>query len=154
VALLFAAVLVSAALEWDFSPFSYITPNGHALLAWLLALGMVVLAGLIWLVLRHDTDALWLASPAGDGTSWYQRGSRAAGFVGRARPSTWCVPRWVLKRSAALRSRVTVWARPLARRAVVKPWTRPSPGDGSGDGAERLPLRVKVLKSRSWRYLP
>ncbi|HEY5169431.1 MAG TPA: hypothetical protein VIK03_08590, partial [Thermoleophilia bacterium] len=59
VALLFAMRLTAAAFDCDFSPFPYITPGGgHSLLAWLLLIAMAVLAGLVWLVLRHDADAL------------------------------------------------------------------------------------------------
>ena len=154
--------LVAAALDKDFSPFSYITPNGHALLAWLLAIGMVVLAGLIWLVLRHDTDALWLASPAGDGGVLVPNEDLerpAASAAGRAHPDVVRTEVAFSRSRAALRGRVTVWARPLADAGAV--------GDAvdeavrrqvtrlTGRELERLNVRVKVLKvTQLARYLP
>jgi hypothetical protein len=153
---------VAAALGSDFSPFSYITPNGHALLAWLLALGMVVLAGLIWLVLRHDTDAVWLASAAGAGgvlvpSADLERPASSASV--RAHPDVVRAEVEISQRRAALRGRVTVWARPLADPGAV--------GDAVDDAVrrqvtrltgrelERLAVRVKVLKvTQLVRYLP
>ena len=154
--------LVAAAFDCDFSPFPYITPNGHALLAWLLALGMVVLAGLVWLVLRHDTDAIWLASPAGDGGVLVPNADLerpASSAAGRAHPDVVRTEVEFSRRRAALRGRVTIWARPLADPAAVRdavdPAVRRQITRLTGRELERLDVRVKVLKVRQLaRYLP
>lgn len=149
-------------LDSDFSPFPYITPNGHALLAWLLLLAMVVLAGLVWLVLRHDSDSLWLASPAGDGgvlvpNEALQRPAAAAS--GRSHPDVVRAEVEFYKRGANLRGRVTVWARPLADASVVggavDAAVRRQVARLTGRELERLDVRVKVLKvAQLVRYLP
>ncbi len=162
VALLFAVRLVAAALDKGFSPFSYFTPNGHALLAWLLAIGMVVLAGLIWLVLRHDTDALWLASPVGGGGVLVPNEDLerpAASAAGRAHLDVVRVEVEFSRSRSALRGRVKVRARPLADAGAV--------GDAvdaavrrqvtrlTGRELERLTVRVRVLRvTQLARYLP
>jgi hypothetical protein len=151
--LLFAIRLVAAAFDSDFSPFSYITPGGHAFLAWLLLLGMIVLAGLIWLVLRHDADALWLPSPAGDGgvlvpTADLERpaGSAAA----RSHPDAVRAVVELSARGATLRGRVRVYARPLADAGAVgaaaETAVRRQVARLGGVELERLDVRVKVLK--------
>ncbi len=124
VALLFAVRLIAAAFNWDFSPFPYITPGGgHALLAWLLLLAMAVLAGLVWLVLRHDADALWLPSPAGDGGVLVPSGDLerpATSAAVRSHPDVVRAEVEFSKRGAELRGRVIVWARPLADPDAVR----------------------------------
>ncbi len=68
VALLFAMRLTAAALGHDFSPFPYVTPSSdHTVQALFLLAAMAVVALLVWLVLRHDADYLWLVSGAGVG---------------------------------------------------------------------------------------
>jgi hypothetical protein len=153
---------VAAALDSDFSPFAYITPGGHTLLAWLLLLAMVVLAGLVWLVLRHDADSLWLASPAGDGGVLVPSEALerpAASASGRSHPDVVRAEVELFKRGTGIRGRVTVWARPLADASVV---------GGAVDAAVRrqvarltgrelalLDVRVKVLKvTQLVRHLP
>jgi hypothetical protein len=163
VALLFAMRLVAAAFDWDFSPFPYITPGGgHALLAWLLLLAMAVLAVLVWLVLRHDADALWLASPAGDGGVLVpaddlerlvsSASGRAHADVVRAEAELW-------QRGGELRGRVRVWARPLADAdavgGAVTAAARRQAGRISGQELARVDVRVKVLRvAQLARYLP
>ena len=163
VALLFAMRLVAAAFDCDFSPFPYITPGGgHALLAWLLLLGMAVLAVLIWMVLRHDADALWLASPRGDGGVLVPRedlerlvsnsAGRAHADVVRAEVELW-------QRRGELRGRVQVWARPLADgRAVgaaVDEAARRQAVRLTGLELARIDVRVRVLRvTQLVRYLP
>ena len=66
VVLLFAARLTAASLGWAFSPFRYLgIPADHASRAWLLAAVVIVLAVLVWLVLRHGEQTLWLPGEAG-----------------------------------------------------------------------------------------
>lgn len=65
-ALLFAMRLAAAAFGRDFSLFPYLSlPAGHAARAWLLALGIGVLAMLVWLVMRHGDRMLWLSGSTG-----------------------------------------------------------------------------------------
>ncbi|MGE5229753.1 MAG: hypothetical protein ACM3MJ_08545 [Deltaproteobacteria bacterium] len=150
------------ALDWDFSPFAYITPNGHALLAWLLLLAMVVLAGLVWLVLRQDADSLWLPSPAGEGGVLVPNEALerpAASASGRSHPDVVRAEVVFFKRGAGLRGRVTVWARPLADAGVVggavDAAVRRQVARLTGRELERLDVRVKVLKvTQLVRHLP
>jgi hypothetical protein len=153
--------LVAAAFDRDFSPFPYITPGGHALLAWLLLLGMVVLAGLVWLVLRHDAGAVWLPSPAGGGvlvpTADLER--PAGSSARRSHPDVVRAEVELSARGATLRGRVRVHARPLADSAAVSSAVdaavRRQVMRLSGRELERLDVRVKVLKVRQLvRYLP
>lgn len=161
-ALLFAMRLLAAAFGSDFSPFSYVTPGGHAFLAWLLLSGMIVLAGLVWLVVRHDADALWLSSPAGDGgvlvpTADLERPAGAA--AGRSHPDVVRAEVELSARGAVLRGRVSVSARPLADAAAVgaavDAAVRRQVTRLSGGELERLDVRVKVLKvTQLVRHLP
>ena len=163
VALLFAIRLAAAALDRDFSPFPYITPGGgHALLAWLLLLAMAVLAGLVWLVLRHDADALWLASPAGDGGVLVPAGDLerpAVSATGRSHPDVVRAEVELFQRGAELRGRVSVWGRPLADagvlRAAADDAVRRQVARLTGRDLARLDVRVKVLKvTQLARHLP
>jgi hypothetical protein len=155
--------LVAVALGYDFSPFPYITPGGgHALLAWLLLLAMAVLAVLVWMVLRHDADALWLASPAGDGGVLVpaedlerlvsSASGRAHADVVRAQAELW-------QRGGDLRCRVRVWARPLADAdavsAAVAAAAQRQAERITGLELARVGVRVKVLRvAQLARYLP
>jgi hypothetical protein len=153
---------VAAAFDRDFSPFSYITPNGHALLAWLLVLGMAALAALVWLVLRHDTDSLWLASPSGDGGVLVPNEDLerpAASAAGRSHPDVVRSEIEFVKRGSTLRARITVWARPLANAAAVSEAVdaavRRQMTRLTGRELERVTVRVKVLKvTQLARHLP
>jgi hypothetical protein len=155
--------LTAAAFDCDFSPFPYITPGGgHALLAWLLVLAMAVLAGLVWLVLRHDSDSLWLPSPAGDGGVLVPSGDLerpAASAAGRAHPDVVRAEVELFKRGPELRGRVTVWARPLADadavREAAEAAVRRQVARVTGRDLARLSTRVKVLKvTQLARHLP
>ena len=163
VALLFALRLVAVVAGWDFSPFSYITPGGgHALLAWLLLLGMAVLAALIWMVLRHDADALWLASRAGDGGVLVPREDLerlVSNAAGRAHADVVRAEVELGQRRGELRGRVQVWARPLADGqavgAAVDEATRRQAGRLAGLELGRCDVRVRVLRvTQLVRYLP
>lgn len=146
--------LTAAAFDRDFSPFPYITPGGgHALLAWLLVLAMAVLAGLVWLVLRHDSDALWLPSSSGDGGVLAPAGDLerpASSAAGRAHPDVVRAEVELSMRGAELRGRVTVWARPLASPDAVRDAAdaavRRQVARVTGRDLARLSVRVKVLK--------
>ena len=154
--------LVAAAFDCDFSPFPYITPNGHSLLAWLLVLAMAVLAGLVWLVLRHDADALWLASPAGDGGVLAPKADLerlVSSAAARAHPDVVRAEAELWQRGAELRGRVRVWARPLADaeivRASVEAAARRQTGRLTQTELGRADVRVRVLKvTQLARYLP
>ena len=123
---------------------------------------MVVLAALIWMVLRHDSGALWLASEAGDGGVLVPKGdlerlvSSAAGRshadVLRAEAELW-------RRGGELRGRVQVVARPLADAALVgaavEERTRRQAARLTGLELSRVDVRVRVLQVRQLlRYLP
>jgi hypothetical protein len=155
--------LVAAAFDCDFSPFPYITPGGgHALLAWLLLLAMVVLAVLVWMVLRHDGDALWLASPAGEGgvlVPGRDLERLVSSAAGRAHADVVRADAELRQRRGELRGRVTVWARPLAAGdavgAAVAEAARRQVGRLTGLELGRCDVRVKVLRvTQLARYLP
>jgi hypothetical protein len=163
VALLFAVRLVAAALSSDFSPFTAIMPgDAHALLAWLLGLAMAVLAVLVWLVLRHDADALWLASPSGDGgvlvsSEDLERLSTSA--AGRSHADVVRAEVELGTRDADVRGRVHVLARPLANpdvvRGAVDEAVRRQVARLTGRDVARLEVRIKVLRvAQLARHLP
>jgi hypothetical protein len=163
VAGLFAVRFISVAAGWDFSPFTYITPSSaHSLLAWLLVIAMAVLAGLIWLVLRHDADALWLASSAGDGGVLLPKADLerlVAGAVRRAHPDVVRAEADVWQRGGEVRCRVKVWARPLAAadgvRAAVEEGARRQVARLTQSELGRADVRVHVLRvGQLVRYLP
>jgi hypothetical protein len=65
-ALLLAVRLCAAAFGRDFSPFAHLAIwRGPAENAWLLAAAMIVLVLLVWLVLRHGDEMLWLGGESG-----------------------------------------------------------------------------------------
>ncbi len=166
VALLFAVRLIAAAFNWDFSPFTYITPGGgHALLAWLLLLGDggAGRAWSGWCCATTPTPCGW-PSPAGDGGVLVPNADLerpATSAAGRSHPDVVRAEVEFFERGAELRGRVTVWARPLAerrRRARRQP-TRPRSSArwrGSPAASWRgSNVRVKVLKvTQLARYLP
>ena len=137
--------------------------------AWLLLSAMIVLAGLVWLVLRHDADAIWLPSSAGGGGGGGGGGGvlvpaadleRLAGSAaGRSHPDVVRAAVELSSRGAALRARVRVHARPLADAgavgAAVDEAVRRQVVRLSGAELGRLDVRVSVLKVRQLvRYLP
>lgn len=162
VTLLFAMRLVAAAFGCGFSPFPYVTPGSHTLQAWLLVVAMALLAALVWLVLRHDADALWLVSPSGDGgilvpTADLER--PAASSAGRAHPDVVRAEVGLFTRGGALRGQVRVWARPLADAGAVggavEAAVRRQVARLSGRELDRLDVRVRVLKvTQLARHLP
>jgi hypothetical protein len=163
VAALFAIRLIAVAAGWDFSPFTYITPSGaHSLLAWLLVIAMAVLAGLIWMVLRHDADALWLAAAAGDGGVLVPKADLerlVSSAAGRAHPDVVRAEAELWQRGGELRGRVRVWARPLADAAVVsaavEERARRQVARLTQSELGRADVRVRVLRvAQLVRYLP
>ncbi len=63
---LLALVLAAAALHRSFSPLAYLgLPSGHDGRAWWLLAAMVVLAVLVWLVLRAGDEMLWFSEGHG-----------------------------------------------------------------------------------------
>ncbi len=132
------------------------------MLAWLLLLAMAVLAGLVWLVLRHDADALWLASAAGDGGVLAPREDLerlVSAAAGRAHPDVVRAEVELTQRGVQLRGRVRIWARPLANaetvRAAADQAARRQVGRLTGVDLARVDARVKVLKvTQLARYLP
>ncbi|HTX68894.1 MAG TPA: hypothetical protein VMH50_07070 [Thermoleophilia bacterium] len=163
VAVLFALRLVAVVVGWDFSPFPYITPGGgHALLAWLLLLAMAVIAALIWMVLRHDADALWLPSATGDGGVLVPRGDLerlVSSAAGRAHADVVRADAELWQRGAELRGRVQVRARPLASGeavgTAVDEAARRQVSRLTGLDLGRCDVRVKVLRVKQLvRHLP
>jgi len=116
VALLFAMRLTAAAFDCDFSPFSYLGMTAdHASRAWLLAGVVVVLGVLVWLVLRHGEETLWLPGGGGGGVLVPARA------LARLAEDTACRHPEVVHADAVLRVRegapggtVRVYGRPLA----------------------------------------
>ncbi len=155
--------LTAAAFGCGFSPFPYLTPGGgHAVLAWLALAAMVVLALLIWLVLRNDADTLWLAAGAGAGGVLVPSADiqgPAASSASRCHPDTVRAEVELFQRGADLRGRVRVWARPLADAATVgaaaDAAVRRQVARLTGRDLVRLDVRVRVLKvTQLVRYLP
>ena len=124
---------------------------------------MVVLAGLVWLVLRHDADALWLASPAGDGGVLVPNADLerpASSAAGRAHPDVRAHRGRALQRGArrcAGGSRSGPGRSPTPAPCATRS-TRPCAARSTrltGRELERLDVRVKVLKvTQLARYLP
>jgi hypothetical protein len=114
-ALLFAMRLTAAAFDCDFSPFPYLGITAdHASRAWLLAGVVVALAVLVWLVLRHGEETLWLPGEAGGVLV-------PAAALARLAEETACRHPEVVRAEAVLRVRggaaggaVRVYGRPLA----------------------------------------
>jgi hypothetical protein len=152
--------LTAAAFQWDFSPFRYLTPASHATLAWVLGGALVGLGLLLWLVLRHDGDTLWLGGEHGGvlvPTDDVQR--PAAGAAARSHPDVVRVEVEIGQRRGALRARARVYARPLADAAVVSAavdaGVRAKVAQLTGRAPERLDVRVKVLAvGQLARHLP
>jgi hypothetical protein len=163
IALLFATRLMAAAFDSDFSPFPYLKPGGGpGLLAWLLLAVMVVLAVLVWLVLRHDSDSLWLASESGTGgvlVAAAELRRLAASAANRSHPDVVRAEVELWQRGGEVRGRVQVWARPLADAAVVgaaaDAAVRRQISRLAGREIGRLGVRVKVLSvTQLARHLP
>jgi hypothetical protein len=131
-------------------------------MAWLLLSAMIVLAGLVWLVLRHDADAIWLPSSAGDGGVLVPAADleRLAGSAaGRSHPDVVRAAVELSSRGAALRARVRIHARPLADAgavgAAVDEAVRRQVVRLSGAELGRVDVRVSVLRVKQLvRYLP
>jgi hypothetical protein len=163
VALLFALRLAAAALGREFSPFPYLTPGGgHAVLVWLLVGAVALLALLLWLVLRHGADSLWLASAARTGGVLVPSAAverPAASGATRSHPDVVRAEVEFSQRGAELRGRVQVWARPLADAAAVgaaaDAAVRRQVARLTGRDLARLDVRVRVLKvTQLAKYLP
>ena len=161
VALLFAMRLTAAAFGCTFSPFPYLgIPADHALRAWLLAGVVVALAVLVWLVLRHGEETLWLPGEAGGGVL-----VPAAALAGLAEGAA-CRHPEVVRAAAALRVRrgvvggsVRVYGRPLADRArlaaEVELAVRERLARVTGSAPGRLVVRPRILTvPQLKRYLP
>ena len=159
-ALLFAVRLTAAALGCDFSPFTYLgLPADHGSRAWLLAGVVVVLAVLLWLVLRHGEETLWLRGEAGGVLVPAAALARLAEEAASRHPE-------VVRADAALRVRdgapggtVRVYGRPLtdpARLAAeVELAVRERLARVIGVAPARLVVRPRVLTvPQLKRYLP
>jgi hypothetical protein len=160
VALLFAMRLTAAALGCAFSPFKYLgIPADHALRAWLLAGVVVVLAVLVWLVLRHGEETLWLPGDGGGVLVPAAVLARLAEQTARKHPE-------VLRAEAALRVRegapggtVRVYGRPLADparlAAEVETAVRERLARVVGIAPVRLVVRPRIVTvPQLKRYLP
>ena len=160
-ALLFAMRLTAAAFSCDFSPFPYLTfTDDHGLLAWLLAAALVVLGILVWLVLRHGAETLWLAAEDGGVLAPRAGLERPAGVAAAgSHPDVVRAEVELSERGGALRARARVWARPLADAAAVgaavDEAVRSSVSRLTGREVSRLDVRVRVLTvSQLGRRLP
>jgi hypothetical protein len=160
VALLFAMRLTAAAFDFAFSPFTYLgIPADHAARAWLLAGVVIVLAVLVWLVLRHGEETLWLPGDAGGVLV------PAAALAGLAE-ETACRHPEVVRAEAVLRIRegapggtMRVYARPLADparlAAEVEPAVRERLTRVVGVAPARLVVRPRILSvPQLKRHLP
>ena len=160
VALLFAMRLTAAAFGCDFSPFPYLgIPADHASRAWLLAGVVVVLAVLVWLVLRHGEETLWLPGEAGGVLV-------PAAALARLAEETACRHPEVVRAEAVLRVRegapggtVRVYGRPLADparlAAEVEPAVRERLARVVGLAPARLVVRPRILTvPQLKRHLP
>lgn len=160
VALLFTVRLTAAAFGSDFSPFSYLSITAdHAAQAWLLAGVVVVLAALVWLVLRHGDETLWLPGDAGGVLV-------PAAALARLAEQAACKHPEVVRAEAVLRVRegapggtVRVYGRPLADRArlaaEVEPAVRERLTRVVGIAPARLVVRPSILTvPQLKRHLP
>jgi hypothetical protein len=160
VALLFAMRLTAAAFGCAFSPAKYLgIPADHAARAWLLAGVVVVLTVLVWLVLRHGEETLWL--PGGGGGVLVP-----AAALARLAEDTACRHPEVLRAEAALRVRegapggaVRVYGRPLADparlAAEVETAVRERLTRVVGVAPGRLVVRPRIVTvPQLKRYLP
>jgi len=118
VALLFAVRLTAAALGSAFSPFPYLgVPAEHGLRAWLLAAAVIVLGVLVWLVLRHGDEALWLPGEAGGVLVSAAALTRLAEQAACRNPEVVRAAVVLRVRQGAVGGMVRVYGRPLADRA-------------------------------------
>lgn len=160
VALLFALRLTAASLGWAFSPFGYLgIPADHGSRAWLLAGVVVALAVLVWLVLRHGEETLWLRGAAGGVLV-------PAAALARLVEDAACLHPEVVRAAAELRVRdgapggtVRVYGRPLADparlAAEVEPAVRERLARVLGVAPARLVVRPRILTvPQLKRYLP
>jgi hypothetical protein len=160
VALLFAVRLAAAAAGSAFSPFDHLgDPTAHASRAWLLAAFIVVLVVLVWLVLRHGEDTLWLPGESGGVLL-------PAAALARLAEQTACRHPEVVRAEASLRARkgavrgtVRVYGRPLADparlAAEVEPDVRGTLARVVGVAPDRLVVKPRILAvPQLKRYLP
>jgi len=160
VALLFAMRLTAAALGCAFTPFVYLgAPADHASRAWLVAGVVMALAVLVWLVLRHGEETLWLR---GDGGGVLV----PAGALARLAEETACRHPEVVRAVAVLRVRggavggaVRIYGRPLADparlAAEVEPAVRERLARVVGVAPSRVVVRPRILTvPQLKRHLP
>ena len=150
IALLFAVRLTAASLGWAYSPFRHFgVPADHASRAWLLAGVVIVLAVLVWLVLRHGEETLWLSGEAGGVLV-------PAAALARLAEETACRHPDVVRAEVVLRVRegapggaVRVYGRPLADPALlaaeVEPAVRERLARIVGVAPARLVVRPRIL---------
>lgn len=152
--------LTAAAFGCGFSPFGYLgIPAGHATRAWLLSGVVAALGVLVWLVLRHGEEALWLPGSAGGVLV-------PAAALARLAEQTACEHPDVVRAAASLRVRggapggtVRVYGRPLADAvrlaAEVEPGVRERLTRVVGVAPSRLTVRPRILTvPQLKRYLP
>ena len=145
VALLFAMRLTAAALGYAFSPVTYLgLPADHEARAWLLAVVVIVLAVLLWLVLRHGEETLWLRGDAGGVLVPAAALARLAEEAAGRHPE-------VIRAEAALRIRegapsstVRVYGRPLADAARLVAELEPALRERLARVVGRAPVRLVV----------
>ena len=158
--LLLALALAAAALHRSFSPLAYLgLPAAPAARAWLLVGAIVVLALLVWLILRADEEVFWLSAGSG---GVLVPAAALQGFAERAA----CRHPEVVRAEARLRVRggslsgtLRLFCRPLAEaervRADVEAVVRDELTTAAGAEMGTLAVRSRVLAVRHLkRHLP
>jgi hypothetical protein len=160
VALLFAMRLTAAAFRCDFSPFSYLGVSAdHATRAWLLAGVVAGLAVLVWLVLRHGEETLWLRGDAGGVLVPAAALARLAEEAASRHPEVVRAAATLRVREGAPGGTVRVYGRPLIDptrlAAEVEPAVRERLARVVGVVPERLVVRPRILTvPQLKRHLP
>ena len=160
VALLYVVRLTAAALGWTFSPFRYLgIAADHASRAWLLAAVVIALAVLVWLVLRHGEETLWLPGEAGGVLVPADALARLAEEAARRHPEVVRAEAVLRVRGGAVDGTIRVCGRPLADRArlaaEVEPAIRERLTRVVGAAPASLVVRPRILTvPQLKRYLP
>ena len=159
-ALLFAIRLTAAAWGSAFSPFPPLgVPADHGTRAWLLAGVCIVLGVLVWLVLRHGDEALWLPGEGGGVLMPAAALTRLAEQAACRHPEVISAAAVLRVRQGAVGGTVRVYGRPLADRArvaaEVELAVRERLARVVGVAPARLVVRPRILTvPQLKRYLP
>lgn len=160
VALFYAMRLTALAFGCDFSPSAYLSlPDGHEARAWLLAGALAGLVVLVWLVVRHGDDRLWLPGEGGGVSVPAAALGALAERAAAVHPDVVRAEALLKVRRGELAGHVVLYVRPLADGAAVA-----SAAGGAmqaalesltGRSAAAVAARPRVLTVRQLtRYLP